>query len=86
LCVAQAERSGSDVADVSWGFWAIPPGAFASFIASAVMAARHPFTTADRVLIVLLGLVASVVAFVLGELAWLEAAVVACHGGYECPF
>jgi hypothetical protein len=38
------------------------------------------------VLIVLLGLIASVVALVLGELAWMQAAEVACHGRYECPF
>jgi hypothetical protein len=86
VCVDQAERSGSDVANVAWGFWVIPPGAIASFITSGVMAARHPLTTADRVLIVLLALIASAVALVLGELAWLQAAEVACHGGYECPF
>jgi spore maturation protein SpmA len=69
-----------------WGFWVISLSTIASFITTAVMAVRRPLTTADRVLIVLLGLIASVVAFVVRILAWLQAAEVACRGGYECPF
>ena len=42
--------------------------------------------TAERVLIAILGLLVSGVAFVLGFVGWFQAANVACHGGYECPF
>jgi hypothetical protein len=86
LCLVLAARSGSDINDVAWGFWVIPLGAVASFITTAVMAARQSLTTAERVLIVLLGLLASGAAFVLGFVGWFHAADVACHGGYECPF
>ncbi|MCW3050810.1 MAG: hypothetical protein JWO74_5094 [Solirubrobacterales bacterium] len=53
---------------------------------TAVMVVRRPLATAERVGIVLLGVIASAVAFLVGILAWLHAAEVACHGGYECPF
>jgi hypothetical protein len=85
LCLVLAARSGSNIDDVGWGFWVIPMSAIASFITTVVMAARHPISTVDRVLIVLLGLNASGVALVLGFLGWLEAAEIACHGAYECP-
>ena len=85
LCLVLAARSGSDINDVAWGFWVIPLSAIASFITTAVMSARQPHTTAERVLIVILGLLASGAAFVLGFVGWLQAADMACHGGYECP-
>jgi hypothetical protein len=71
---------------VAWGFEVIPLGAFASFVVTAVMAARQSLTTVERVLVLLLGLVVSGVALVLGLLEWADAANVACHGTYECPF
>jgi hypothetical protein len=86
LCLLLAARSGSDIDDVAWGFWVIPISATASFVTTAVMSARQPLTTAARVSIVLLGLIASGSAFVLGFVGWFQAADVACHGGYECPF
>jgi hypothetical protein len=86
LCLDQAAHSGSDINDIAWGFWVISLSAIASFITTAVMVVRRPLVTAERVGIVLLGVIASAVAFVVGILAWLHAAEVACHGGYECPF
>jgi hypothetical protein len=86
LCHLLAARSGSEIDDVAWGFEAIPLGAFASLVATAVMAARQPLTTVERVLVVLLGLVVSGVALVLGFREWVDAANLACHGTYECPF
>lgn len=85
LCRILAERSGSDLDDVAWGLWVIPLSAIVSFITTAVMAARGPLTTAERLLMVLLGLIASAIAFVLGLFAWWQAAELACHGAYECP-
>ena len=85
VCLVLAALPGSDINDVARGFWVIPLCAIASFITTAVMAARPSLTTANRTLIVLLGLIASGAAFVLGYGAWFHAADVACHGGYECP-
>jgi hypothetical protein len=86
VCLFLATRSGSHINNVAWGIWFIPLSAIASFITTAVMAARHPLTPANRVRLVLLGLLASGVALVLGFVGWFYAANVACHGGYECPF
>jgi hypothetical protein len=86
VCLVLAARSGSEIGDVAWGFWALPLGAIASFITTAVMSARQPLAAADRVLVLILGLLASGAALVLGFVGWVHAADVACHGGYECPF
>jgi len=86
LCLVLAAQAGSEINDLAWGFWVIPLGAMASFVTTAVMAARQSLTTGERILIVVLGLLASGAALVLGLVGWLEAAVVACHGRYECPF
>jgi hypothetical protein len=50
------------------------------------MAVRRPLSTPERVLIVALGLIVSGIALVLGFRAWADAAKLACHGAYECPF
>jgi hypothetical protein len=86
LCHLLAAREGSSLNDVAWGFEVVPLAALASFVATVVMTARQSLTTAERALAVLLGLVAGGVALVLGFLAWADAADVACHGRYECPF
>jgi hypothetical protein len=86
FCLLLAARPGSGPNDVDWGFWVIPLSALASFITTVVMAARRPLTTAERLIIVLLGLIASGVALKLGFDGWLHAEEIACHGGYECPF
>jgi hypothetical protein len=36
--------------------------------------------------VVIVGLLASGAAFILGFIGWFQAADMACHGGYECPF
>jgi hypothetical protein len=86
LCVLLAARSGSELNDVAWGFWIIPLAAIASFVATALMAARQPLATSERIAVAVLGLLASGAAFVLGFIGWIHAANVACHGRYECPF
>ena len=86
LCLVLAARPGSDINDVGWGFPVIPLGAAASFVTTVVMASRHSLTGPERALLVLLGLLASGAALVLGFVGWFQAAEVACHGGYECPF
>jgi hypothetical protein len=86
LCLLLAELPGSDVDLVGWGFVAVPLCALASFAATVMLALRRPLTVARRALVVLLGLLASATVAVAGFFLWLHAAVVACHGGYECPF
>jgi hypothetical protein len=86
VCLALAHRPGSDIGDVSWGFWVIPISAIVSFIGTVVMVADRPLDARTRLLVVLLGLLGSGIAFVLGFVGWLHAANIACHGGYECPF
>ncbi|MES1193145.1 MAG: hypothetical protein ABUM26_02395 [Solirubrobacterales bacterium] len=86
LCLLLAELPGSDVKHVGWGFLAIPLSAIASFITTVRMAIHRPLSVGERVLVVLVGLIATGVAVVLGFYGWLHAAEVACHGGYECPF
>jgi hypothetical protein len=86
LCLLLAELPGSDSGDVGWGVLAIPIAAVASLVATGFMAARRPLTGAQRVAVALLGFLGSGLAFVLGAYGWLAAAVIACHGGYECPF
>jgi uncharacterized membrane protein YhaH (DUF805 family) len=85
LCLLLADLPGSDIGDVDWGFLAIPIGALASFVTTAVMAVRRPLPLARRGLLVLLGLLASGVALVAGLYGWIVAADTACHGRYECP-
>ena len=48
-------------------------------------AAKLP-TPRARTAAALLGVAAAAAAFVLGYGVWAEAADIACHGGYECPF
>jgi hypothetical protein len=71
---------------VSWGLWVIPFSAIVSFIGTVVMVADRPLDTRTRLLVVLLGLLGSGIALVLGLVGWLHVADIACHGGYECPF
>jgi hypothetical protein len=86
LSAVVAAQPGSDLRYVGWGLFAIPLAAIASFVATVVMAARRALPPDDRWTVALLGLVASGVALVVGWYGWLQAAEVACHGGYECPF
>jgi hypothetical protein len=86
LCLHLAAGDDSELNDVAWAFWVIPLSAIGSFIATAVMAARSPLTTRDRLLTVIVGLFGSGIALVLGFVGWFHAADVACHGRYECPF
>lgn len=86
LCIVLAHRPNSDLGDVSWGFLVIPVCALASLVATVMMVARSPLPAVERVAVGCLGLVASAAALVLGFMAWSDAATVACHGTYECPF
>jgi hypothetical protein len=85
-CLALAHRSGSDMGDIDWGFYAVPLGAVASLIATMAMALRSRQAALNRVLVVITGLFASGAGLVVGALGWFWAADVACHGRYECPF
>jgi hypothetical protein len=86
LCLLLAALPHSDSADVGWGWLAILAAVVASLVATAVTAARRPLTAPQRVLIALLGLVASGLALVLGLCGWIVAIALACHGGSDCPF
>jgi hypothetical protein len=86
LCLLIAALPGSDIDQVGWGFVAVPLCALASFGATLVMAARRPLTAGRRALVVVLGLLSGIAFAVLGFFLWLHAALLACHGGYECPF
>jgi hypothetical protein len=86
LCLLLAALPGSDIAHVGWGWVAIPVAAVASLVTTGFMAARRPLTGAQRVAVALLGLLGSGLALVLGVYGWILAAVIACHGRYECPF
>ena len=85
LSLLLAARTRSEINDVAWAFWVIPLSAVASFVTTVVMAVRQPVTTTQRIAIVVVGLIASGTALVLGFIGWLQAAEVACHGAYECP-
>ena len=86
VCLLLAGRTGSDISDVAWGFWAIPVAALVSLLATGVMVARRPLKTNERVAVVLLGVGATATALFLGFIGWVQAADIACHGHYECPF
>jgi len=82
-----AARPNSDIGDVSFGFVLIPLGALASFLVTVVtLGRRQTGGRGHSAAVVLVGLLASAAAFVLGMSAWFAAAEVACHGHYECPF
>jgi hypothetical protein len=85
LSLLLAARAGSEINDVAWAFWVIPLSAVASFVTTVVMAVRQSVTATEGIAIVIVGLIASATALVLGFIGWLQAAEVACHGGYECP-
>ena len=86
LCLVIADRANSDGTQTGWGLLVIPACAMASLVTTVVMVARQPLPTVERLAIALVGLAASGAALVLGLMAWLHAANVACHGTYECPF
>jgi O-antigen/teichoic acid export membrane protein len=75
-----------DTHAVNWAILVIPMGAAGSVLTTVAMAFGRPRRTSERVVLVLLGLVAGGVALVLGLMAWLHAAEIACAGRYECPF
>ena len=86
VCLALAHRPGSDEGDVSRGLWVIAFSAVASLFATVGMVADRPLGAGTRLLVLLLGLIGSGIALALGLVGWYQAAKVACHGGYECPF
>ena len=71
ICLALGARNGSELGDVAWGFWVVPLGAIASWVATAIVAARPGRARWERTGLVLVGLFAGGAALVLG---------------YECPF
>jgi hypothetical protein len=86
LALALAPGPDTDVGDVAWGFYVIPLASIVAAIRTIVFTVGRPLPGEDKALAILLGLFACACAFVLGMVIWFRAAVIACHGGYECPF
>jgi len=85
-CYLLAGRDGSDLSAVDWGLAGIPLAAGASLFATVQVMLNRPLTRRTRALIIAVSVAVSVIAVVLGLLAWADAAETACHGRYECPF
>jgi hypothetical protein len=84
VCLILAAMPGGNLDHVAWGVLAIPLGAVASFTATVVMAIRTPRPVVECVLLVLLGLVASATALIIGFLGLLWASDIACHYHNDC--
>jgi len=87
LSFAVADPSDNGVpGPLAFCFYALPVAALASAVTTLVMALRRPLPAGVRISLVVVGMAGSGAAFVLGFVGWLDAAEIACNGGYECPF
>jgi hypothetical protein len=85
-CIIVSRLSGSDLGDVSWGFYLVPVGAVGSFVASMTLADRRGPEAVDLFEILFLGFAGAAIALAVGVTGVMNALEVACHGQYECPF
>jgi drug/metabolite transporter (DMT)-like permease len=82
--LAEPEEDGL-VAVLGVGFWGVIAGSFASLVAAVLVATRRPMPGRERVLLVVLGVLVSGAALVLGMVGWFQAAKYDCADQYECP-
>jgi hypothetical protein len=80
-CVVVSVLPGSAIGDVAWGFYLGPLAAGATFVVALLTLDVREFVEALG-----LALAGSAIALVVGLGGWFEAAQIACHGAYECPF
>ena len=86
FCLLLAYGPESHIEDVAPAFLVGPLAALYSLGRAIATARSGRWGPYARVLLVVVALVGNGVALVLGALGWYHAAVVACHGTYECPF
>lgn len=80
-----ARRAGSELADIDqYAAW-IVVSAVASFLLTLFAISRSRLSSREKDVATLLGFLASVGIAFLGLVVWWHSAVIACHGGYECP-